>query len=76
MKKLPKEKVAAEFGSFIREARENLGLLQADVAKKVGISRAYYSMIEAGKREIYFSLALDICDALKLDLNEFRRRLK
>lgn len=38
-------------GKTLRKARNNLGLRQSDVAKKVGISSNYYSMIERGERE-------------------------
>ena len=76
MKTLDKEKVAVEFGTFIREARERKGLYQADIAEKVGVSRSYYAFIEAGKRDIYFTLAVNICRVLDLDINEFMKYLK
>ena len=76
MKHSNKEKVAKEFGAFIREERENCGLFQADVAAMLGISRGYYAHIEAGDRDIGFALALDICNALKLDINDFAKRTK
>ena len=73
---MDKEKIAVEFGNFIREARESKGLFQADIAAKLGVSRGYYSYIETGGREIYFSLALKICDVLNLNINDFAKRLK
>jgi transcriptional regulator with XRE-family HTH domain len=76
MKNVDKEKVAKEFGAYIREAREKQGLLQADVAERLGVSRAYYTHIEAGNRDIYFATALDICRILKLDFDEFVKRTK
>lgn len=76
MKNVDKEKVAKEFGAYIREAREKQGLLQADVAGRLGVSRAYYTHIEAGNRDIYFATALDICRILKLDFDEFVKRMK
>lgn len=76
MKPVNKEKVAAEFGSFVREAREKKGLYQADMAEQLGITRSYYTMIESGTREIYFTLAINICRILDLDINEFTKRLK
>ena len=76
MKTIDKEMVAVEFGKFIREARENKGLYQADVAEKLGVSRAYYAFIETGKREIYFTLAINICHVLDLDINDLMKRLK
>lgn len=76
MKTVEKEKVAKEFGAFIREAREQRGLYQADVAEKLGVSRAYYTHIEAGNREIYFTTAINICRVLGLNLNDFTKNLK
>ena len=76
MKMIDKEKIATEFGAFIREAREQKGLLQADIAGKLGVSRSYYAYIESGSREIYFTLAINICQVLNLDITEFMKRLK
>lgn len=76
MKVIEKEKVASEFGRFVREARESKGLLQADVAEKLGVSRSYYTMIEAGNREIYFTLAINICRVLDLNISDFMKHLK
>ena len=76
MKNIDKEKVAKEFGAYIREARERQGLLQADVAAQLGVSRAYYTHIEAGNRDIYFATALDICRILKLNFDEFVKLMK
>ena len=52
MKMIEKEKIAKEFGAFIREARENKGIYQADIAEQLGVSRSYYTMIEAGNRAL------------------------
>ena len=76
MKTLDKELVITEFGKFIREAREKKGLYQADVAEQIGVSRSYYTMIESGNREIYFTLAINICRILELDINDFMQNLK
>ncbi len=76
MKMIEKEKIAKEFGAFIREARESKGIYQADIAEQLGVSRSYYTLIEAGNREIYFSLAINICAVLDLNINEFMKRLK
>lgn len=59
------------FGIFVRQAREKLELKQSEVAEKVGITQSYYSNIEAGKREIGVTLALNICDALGVEFNSF-----
>jgi len=76
MKTTDKEKITIEFGSYIRDARERSGILQADIAEQLGVSRSYYCLIEAGKREIYFTLAMNICQILRIDISEFMKRLK
>ena len=76
MKINSKEDVAKEFGAFIREEREKRGLYQFEVAEKLGLSRSYYTQIESGSRDIYFSTAVDICNILDLDLGTFMKRLK
>ena len=76
MKMNSKEDVAKEFGAFIREEREKRGLYQFEVAGKLGLSRSYYTQIESGSRDIYFSTAVDICNILDLDLGTFMKRLK
>ena len=76
MKPIDKEKISAEFGAFLREAREKQGLYQADIAEMIGVSRSYYAYIENGQREIYFPLAINICRVLNLDITEFINRLK
>ena len=76
MNPIAKEKISAEFGAFLREAREKQGLYQADIAEKIGTSRSYYAYIENGQRDIYFPLAINICRVLNLDVNEFMERLK
>lgn len=76
MKQINKETIATEFGSFVREARERKGLIQAEVAEQLGVSRSYYTMIEAGSRDIYFSLAVNICRVLDLNINEFMKHMK
>lgn len=52
------------------------GLYQWEIAEQLGVSRAYYTHIEQGDREIYFSMAVNICRILNLDLGEFMKRLK
>lgn len=67
----PDQGFAIEFGRFIREAREARGLFQEDVAQALGVTRAYISAFELGKRNIDLGMALRLCDALDVDLNDF-----
>lgn len=41
----------------LRAARRKLGLTQGDVANRLGVTQAYVSMLEAGKRSVPASLA-------------------
>jgi transcriptional regulator with XRE-family HTH domain len=71
MAQLNSDMTVRAFGVFVRQAREKQELKQSEVATAVGITQSYYSNIEAGKREISVTLALNICDALGLDFNSF-----
>lgn len=53
----------------MRAARAALGLTQADLATRVGVSRQTISMIEAGAHNPTLHLCIDICRALGTDLN-------
>lgn len=37
-------------GARLKELRENKGLLQADVARRASVTKAYVSMLERGRR--------------------------
>ena len=76
MKSEQEQKYSVLFGKFIRGAREARNLNQEDVAQAVGISRSYLSTLESGKRNVDLSLALSLCDALKVNLNDFIQNYK
>jgi transcriptional regulator with XRE-family HTH domain len=76
MSTIESAKIVKEFGVFIRERRENLGLFQADVATRVGISRGYYAHFENGSRGVDLVMALKICRALGLSIGDFEKLLR
>lgn len=43
------KKIRKDLGVKLRQAREQLGLIQAEVAKRAGINDNYYAMIERGE---------------------------
>lgn len=45
----------------VREAREALGLSQAQFAEKVGLTKNYISLVETGKRSLGARTVADIC---------------
>ena len=65
------ERLNKDFGNFIRAKREQKDLFQSDVATLVGISQAYYSYIEQGKRDVDLALAIEICKVLGIDISDF-----
>ena len=62
------------FGEYIKEGREKQNLYQSQVADLLGVTQQYYSHIEKGIRNVDLVLALKICQALKLSLNDFISR--
>ena len=66
-----------DFGIKIRNAREDMDLLQSDMAKLIPMNQSNYSKIERGIQEPSMEQLRRICQILKLDpryllnLNEF-----
>ena len=73
MKKIENSECLLGFGKFIREGRMKRDMYQHEVAALLGITQAYYSMIEQGNkdRNVDLVLALRICQVLRLDINDF-----
>ena len=57
-------------GPKIRDRRHALGITQASLAGRIGISASYLNLIESNKRSIAGALLKRICDALGLALEE------
>jgi transcriptional regulator with XRE-family HTH domain len=55
-------------GDKLRDAREKLGLTQAEVAKKAKMTVNYYAMIERGEVNLTFDKIQSIVQALKLKI--------
>ena len=71
MKQINNSECLNDFGQYIRTERERQKIYQTEMAQMLGISQAYYSMIEQGKREIDLVLAIRLCSILKLSLQDF-----
>ena len=56
-----------KIGEKIRNAREDLDLLQSDVAKLIPMNQSNYSKIERGTQEPSIEQLRRICQILKLD---------
>ena len=59
------------FGQFVLQARTARGMTQTEVARIANTTQTHLSKIELGKREPTLSLALAICNALSVDINDF-----
>jgi len=63
-------------GSRIRERRVALGLRQAEVALRAGISGSYLNLIEHNRRRIGGKVLLNIAAALETDPARWHKGLK
>ena len=63
-----------DFGVFIRNARMERKLYQAEVAEKVGITQSHLSYIENGVRVVDLVLAMRICEVLGVNINDYIRQ--
>lgn len=60
----------AILGARIRERRRSIGITQADLARRIGISASYLNLIERNKRRIAGPLLRRTAEALDLGLDE------
>jgi putative transcriptional regulator len=57
--------------SFLAAARKNKNFTHENIAKKIGITRQYYGMIENGERTPSVTIARKIGDVLEFDWTLF-----
>jgi HTH-type transcriptional regulator / antitoxin HipB len=60
-----------DLGLTVRQARQDRGQTQAELATAAGVSRRWLSDLEAGKVSAEFGLILRTLDALGLGLDAF-----
>jgi HTH-type transcriptional regulator / antitoxin HipB len=58
-----------DVAAVVRGRRQDLGLSQADLAARVGVSRAWINAVEAGKPSVELGLVLRLLDHLDLRLD-------
>lgn len=58
----------ARLGAAIRERRRELGLTQADLARRVGISRASLASVETGRQGVLVHRLYAFADQLGVDV--------
>lgn len=64
------------FLALLRRIRQDAGLRQADLARKLGQPQSFVSKCESGERRIDILELREICRALGVSLTEFVRRLE
>lgn len=64
---MKKKRKLGEFGSMVFDRRSQLGMTQADVAKKIGCRPNYIGYLESGERRPSAKLLAKIAKALDLD---------
>ena len=57
-----------DLAAAVRGRRLSLGLSQAEVARRAGVSRPWLSAVETGKPTVEFGLVLELLDVLGLGL--------
>lgn len=71
MRKLDNRECLNGFGDFIRDGRLRKKMLQREVAVQLGISAPYYCDIENGKKNVDLVVAMEICQILDINLNDY-----
>ena len=56
------------FCKIIKEERKRKKMIQAEIAKRLNVTQAYYCQMESGKRNIDFEVARRICNILEIEL--------
>lgn len=59
-----------KFGKKMREARESRGLSQKDIARLLGVSDAFISQVENGKKKMNTDNLIKISKVLDLNILE------
>lgn len=71
MKTVNVKDCSTSFGQFVREGRLKKQMLQTELAEMSGVTQAYISQIESGRRNAELGLALIMCGVLDLDIRVF-----
>lgn len=61
---LAKTLAQTTFGSLVRSMRENDEITQADLARRLGVSRQFLNSVEMGRSQVGLDFAKRVADAL------------
>jgi transcriptional regulator with XRE-family HTH domain len=68
-----REKAKKTLLEMLRQAREDAGVLQSDLGRKLGRKQGFVSKYELGDRRLDLLDLADICDALGISFIEFAK---
>jgi len=60
---------AKVLGRKLKDTRQALGLTQAEVAERLGVSPSYISAVEAGRRNLTLGQLANIANAMRLGID-------
>ena len=60
--------------NFIKQSRESLDISQAEMARKLGISRQTYIAIEKGERDLFLEEAQKLADIFGTPLDNLKQK--
>ena len=66
----------AELQALLREVRTEAGLRQADLAEQLRLPQSFVSKHESGERRLDILELRQVCEVLRVPLQEFIRRLE
>jgi HTH-type transcriptional regulator/antitoxin HipB len=58
-----------DVSAFVRDARRRVGMTQADLASRAGVTRRWLSSLEGGKAHVDLGLVLATVEALAVELD-------
>lgn len=64
------------FRELLRDLREETGLRQVDLAKRLNRPQSFVSKYESGEKTLDFFELREVCRALEISMNEFVRRFE
>ncbi|HEX9758944.1 MAG TPA: helix-turn-helix transcriptional regulator [Nitrospiria bacterium] len=76
MKKESNKNPHKQLQNLLRQIRQEAGLRQADLAKRLGKPQSYVSKYELGERRLDLVELNQICKTLKTSLDEFVRKFQ
>ena len=62
--------------TLLREARQNAGFNQTELAEKLGRPQSFVSKYESGERRLDIIELLEVCRAMDISLSSFVKRLE